>query len=90
MDTTIQIRTNSKLKKEVLKVFKKEGISMSSAFNSFLEEVAFKGSLPVEVYKEEKVPAPVMRAWRVQMEKELKTGKGYKSAEEMWKDSKNW
>ncbi len=85
MDTTIQIRTTSKIKKEAMKVFKKEGISMSTAFNAFLEEVAHKGSLPVEVYPVEKVPAPVARNWRKQMEEELKhvkKGDGYTSAEE--------
>ena len=90
MNTTIQIRTNSKIKKEAMKVFKKEGVSMSTAFNSFLEEVAFKGSLPVEVYPVEKVPAPIARNWRKQMEIDVKTKKGYKNAKEMWEDSKNW
>jgi addiction module RelB/DinJ family antitoxin len=89
MDTTIQIRTTSKIKKEAMKVFKKEGISMSSAFNAFLEEVERKGSLPVTVYPQEKVPAPVAKAWRVQMEKDLKNfkkGDGYTSAEGFLKD----
>lgn len=90
MDTTIQIRTNSKTKKEAMKVFKKEGLSMSSAFNAFLEEVVYKGSLPVEVFPVEKVPAPLMRNWRKEIEEELKHGKTYKNAEEMWKDAKNW
>lgn len=90
MDTTIQIRTNSKIKKEAMKVFKKEGISMSLAFNSFLEEVVFKGSLPVEVYPTEKIPAPVARNWRKQMEIDIKKGKGYKSAEEFLKDFETW
>ena len=93
MNTTIQIRTTSKIKKEAQKVFKKEGISMSSAFNTFLEEVGRKGSLPVEVYPMEKVPAPVAQSWRRQMEKDLKKlkkGDGYKNAAEMWADSKNW
>lgn len=90
MDTTIQIRTTSKVKKAAIKVFKKEGISMSSAFNSFLEEVIYKGSLPVKVYPVEKISAPVLRHWRKEMEEAIKHGKGYKSAKEMWADSKNW
>lgn len=89
MDTTIQIRTNSKIKKSAMKVFKKEGLSMSSAFNAFLEEVVYKGSLPVEVYPIEKIPAPVIRNWRKEIEKEMKTGKVYKNAEEFWCDTKN-
>ncbi|MEI6810630.1 MAG: type II toxin-antitoxin system RelB/DinJ family antitoxin [Candidatus Nomurabacteria bacterium] len=88
MDTTIQIRTNSKIKREAAKIFKKQGLSMSSAFNAFLEEVVYKGSLPVEVYPVEKIPAPVIRNWRKEIEKEMKTGKGYKSAEEFWEDMK--
>ena len=90
MNTTIQIRTNSKIKAEAMKVFKKEGISMSRAFNSFLEEVAHKGGLPVEVYPVEKVPAPIARNWRKQMDKDLKKAKGYKNTNEMWNDIKNW
>ncbi len=90
MDTTIQIRTTSKVKKAAMKVFKKEGISMSSAFNSFLEEVVYKGSLPVEVYPVEKIPAPALRNWRKEMEETIKHGKGYKSAEEFLQDIKHW
>ena len=90
MNTTIQIRTNEKLKKEAMKVFKKEGISMSTAFNSFLEEVACKGSLPVEVYPVERVPAPIARSWRKQMGIDIKKGKKYKSAEEFLADIENW
>ncbi len=90
MDTTIQIRTTSKVKKAALKVFKKEGISMSLAFNSFLEEVVYKGSLPVEVYPVEKIPIPVLRNWRKEMKEAMKHGKGYKNAKEFLDDMKNW
>lgn len=90
MDTTIQIRTNNKLKLAAQKVFKKEGISMSLAFNSFLEEVAHKKSFPVQVYPVENIPAPAARNWREEMEWELKYGKSYASAEEMWADVDNW
>ena len=85
MDTTIQIRTSSVLKKKALKVFKKEGVTMSSVFNAFLEEVAHKGSVSVT-----SIPSPVVREWRKQMEIDLKTKKSYASTEEMWEDSKNW
>ena len=90
MDTTIQIRTKTILKNKALKVFKRQGVSMSLAFNTFLEEVAIKGSLPVQVYPVAHVPAPVSRNWKQDMEKDIKTGKKYKSVEGMWRDSKNW
>lgn len=89
MDTTIQIRTTSALKKKALKVFKKEGVTMSSVFNAFLEEVSYKGSLPVEVHKREKISAPALRNWRKEIEEELKTAKRYNSVEDFLKDSKN-
>lgn len=85
MDTTIQIRTSSALKKKVLKVFKKEGTTMSSVFNAFLEEVAYKGSTSVK-----SIPAPVVLEWRKQMEIDIKTKKSYANVEEMWEDSKSW
>ena len=85
MDTTIQIRTTSALKKKALKVFKKEGVTMSSVFNAFLEEVSYKGSLPVM-----SIPSPVVSAWRQEMEKETKNKKRYSSAKEFLDDAKNW
>ena len=85
MDTTIQIRTTSALKKKALKVFKKEGVTMSSVFNAFLEEVAHKGNISIT-----SIPSSVIREWRKQMDLDLKTKKTYGSAEEMWEDSKNW
>ncbi len=90
MDTTIQIRTSNKLKLAAQKVFKKEGISMSLAFNSFLEEVAHKKSFPVQVYPVETLPADRVRSWKEEMEWELKYGKSYSSAEEMFADIQNW
>ena len=90
MNTTIQIRTNEKIKKQAMKVFKKEGVTMSLAFNSFLEEVAYKGSFPVKVFPVAKVPAPVVRNWREQFAEEIKTAKRYNTFEEYLKDSKNW
>lgn len=90
MDTTIQIRTNNKLKTAAQKVFKREKISMSLAFNSFLEEVAHQKSFPVKVYPTKKVPANIARNIQEQMEWDIKYGKRYASAEEMFADMKNW
>ncbi len=90
MNTTIQFRTNSKIKKEAMKVFKRDGITMSSAFNAFLEEVAFKGSSHVEVYPVKKVPAPYSRKIQKEIDEAIKNGKGYKSAKEYLDDMKNW
>lgn len=85
MDTTIQIRTSSALKKKVLKVFKKEGVTMSSVFNAFLEEVAHKGNVSVT-----SIPSPAVREWRKEIEEELRTAKRYDTVEDFLKDSKNW
>ena len=86
MDTTIQIRTNNKIKTAAQKVFKKEGVSMSLAFNSFLQEVAHTKSFPVKVFPIKDIPAPASRNWREQMEVDLKTRKRYASAKEFLDD----
>lgn len=90
MNTTIQFRTNSKIKKEAMKVFKKEGITMSTAFNAFLEEVAISKSINVEVYPVKRIPAPYSRKIQKEIDEAVKNGKGYKNAQEMWDDMKNW
>lgn len=88
MDTTIQIRTNNILKEKAKKVFVKKGVTMSYAFNSFLEQVV-RGN--ISIVPKFTIPAdPKFKNWREEMEYEVKNGKRYSSAEEMWKDVDNW
>lgn len=74
MDTTLQIRTNTKIKNAAQKVFKKEGLSMSKAFNLYMQEVIRNKKVNLND----------------SMILDLKNSKRYYSVEEMWKDSDNW
>lgn len=78
MDTTIQIRTNIEIKKAAQKVFKNQGITMSSAFNQFLENVVSNKNFTRPVTLRDKIT------------QELKSEKAYSTAQEMWDDVDNW
>ena len=82
MDTTIQIRTNTKIKKAAQKVFKKQGVTMSSAFNYFLQEVAHANSFSRRERSIAKSSSKISSNWREQMEIDLKTRPRYNSAQE--------
>ena len=90
MDTTIQIRTNAKIKKAAQKVFKKNGVTMSLAFNAFLQEVAHAKSFPVRELSTSKPSSKISSNWREQMEIDIKNGKSYSTVEEMLDDVVNW
>ncbi len=50
----IRVRTESKLKREVENIFKKEGVSTTEAINLFYKEVKIKNRLPFEINKPNK------------------------------------
>jgi addiction module RelB/DinJ family antitoxin len=77
-------------KNKAQKILKKENVSMSLAFNTFLSEVIHTKTFPVTVYPVKEVPAHVARNWKQEMEKDLKKSKRYTNTKEMWKDVKNW
>ena len=84
MNTTIQIRIDSKTKIKAQRAFKGMGIDMSSGVKMFLHQVSVDNCMPF-------VPSTTKtRAIRKQWDKEvawvLKHGKGYKNAEEMHAD----
>jgi DNA-damage-inducible protein J len=50
----IRVRTESKLKREVENIFKKEGVSTTETINLFYKEVKVKKRLPFEIIKPNK------------------------------------
>lgn len=46
MPTTIQVRTNAKLKKDVQKILEEIGLDMSSAITVYLKKIVITGSIP--------------------------------------------
>lgn len=89
--TTINIRTDDKLKKAAGKIFKDVGLDMSNAVKLFLYQVVITKAIPFPirtvngftVAEEKRMLKDIEEA-----KKEIKAGKRklYKSAEEMMKD----
>lgn len=84
--TTIQVRTDEKLKKEVQGILHEIGLDLSSAVNLYLRHIVITGGIPFEV----RTANGFTRAQEKKMLKEIewakKHGKSYRSAKEMHDD----
>ncbi|MBP6949205.1 MAG: type II toxin-antitoxin system RelB/DinJ family antitoxin [Candidatus Pacebacteria bacterium] len=80
--TTLSIRIEEKLKKDANKTFSALGMDMSSAVKMFLNQVVVEQGLP---FKPSRTPKQIREDWDKEVREALKT-KGYKNAEEMFKD----
>jgi len=86
MNTTLQIRIDSKTKKDAQKVFKELGLDMSSGVKLFLQQVVNTESIPFPlrtangftVEKERKILAETAHG--------IKHDKRYSSSKEMFRD----
>lgn len=86
MNTTLQIRIDSKTKTSAQKVFKELGLDMSSGMKIFLQQVVNTESIPFPlrtvngftVEKETKILAETAHG--------LKRGKRYSASKEMFRD----
>jgi DNA-damage-inducible protein J len=79
MNTTINIRVDSKIKKEAVKTLAGLGLDMSSAVKMFLNQVVISQGIP---FKPTRSPKEIRAQWDAEVAEALK-GKGYKTAEEM-------
>jgi len=52
MNTTLQVRVNSKLKKEATKIFESLGLDMSSGVKMYLTQVVLKKGIPFQALTE--------------------------------------
>lgn len=71
--TTIQIRTDEKVKKKAQGVFHKLGIDMSSAINVFLYQVILRDGLPFKIVTENGL-TPQEEKEILQAEREAESG----------------
>ena len=81
MDTQMNIRTSSEVKKKAMKVYDNLGVDLSTAINVFLRKSIEQKGFPFEV-REEKPNKQTIKA----MEKAYKdkgTSKTFETAEEM-------
>lgn len=89
--TTINIRTNEKLKKDANKVFKEVGLDMSNAVKLFLHQVVITKTIPFQIRTENgftvEEEQQILKDAE-ELEKDIKSGKAkfYKSAEALTKD----
>lgn len=90
MNTTLQIRTNSKLKTQAQKVLKNKGLTLSFVINQVLEEIADKKDFPLTILPIDLNKSPIKQKWKEEMLEIIQKEKGYESSKDMWADSKNW
>lgn len=86
MPSTIQVRTDAKLKKNAQKVLDQLGLDLSSAINVYLRQIVITGSIPFEIRTVNGfTPAQERRMLR-EAEEAIKHGKRYSSSEDMHRD----
>lgn len=78
MNTTLQVRIDSKMKKDVSKIFESLGLDMSSGIKMFFTQVVRKKGLPFQVLTENGYT----------QEQEAKLRKIIKETEELYKAGK--
>ncbi len=94
MNTTLQVRIDSKLKKDATKIFESLGLDMSSGVKMYLNQVILKKGIPFRILTEngytpefeKRMVAQSKENERLFREGKLKT---YDSLEEMEKDIMN-
>jgi addiction module RelB/DinJ family antitoxin len=77
MNTTINIRTDKKVREKAKKVFSALGLSTSAGINMFLHQVIAEKGLPFVPTAD---PKKIRERWDKQVEEALESGKRYKSA----------
>ena len=94
MNTTLQVRIDSKMKKDVSKIFESLGLDLSSGIKMYFNQVLLKKGIPFRVLTENGYALEFEKKLLAQSrenERLLKAGKlkTYDSLEEMEKDIMN-
>ncbi len=84
--STIQVRTDGKLKKRVQKVLKDIGLDLSSAINLYLRQIVITESIPFPIRTENGFTPEQERKILREAEEAVKHGKRYHSAKELHKE----
>ncbi len=83
MNSTIQIRIDTKTKKDANKTFKDMGLDLSSGIKLFLHQVIRRQSLPFPVLTANGYTPEFEKRMVKETEYALKYGKSYKNAKEL-------
>jgi DNA-damage-inducible protein J len=86
--STIQVRTDEKLKREAMKVLKDLGLDLSTAVNMFLVQVKLRKAIPFEVRTENGLTPSQEEAILKEIADAKKNGKRYSSTKALFKDIK--
>lgn len=86
MTSTIQIRVDSKMKKDADKTFRDMGLDMSSGVKLFLHQVVRSGSIPFSIRTENGFTPEQERLMIAETKSALAHSKRYKNAREMTVD----
>ena len=86
MNTTLQARIDSKLKKDASKAFKAMGLDLSTGIKMFLTQVVRTQSIPFEIFTADNLPEETKLQLKKEAEEALKYGKSYASAAELHAD----
>lgn len=87
MTTTIQIRTEEKLKKAAQNIFENLGLDLSTAINMYLVQVIRRKGIPFEILTENGMTLKAERELLKALDEAKKNpGKTYATAREMFKD----
>ena len=86
MNTTIQIRVDKKMKREVSKAFKDMGLDISSGVKLFLHQVVKSQTIPFPIRTANGFTVEQERQMIRETKEALKSGKSYKTAKELFDD----
>lgn len=88
--TTFQMRINGEIKKNVEEIYAKAGLTLTDAFNIFLQQTLNANGLPLLATADSKtaIREQAKALLAIELEKGLKSAEeeGWISEEEMWKE----
>ena len=86
MNTTLQTRIDSKLKRDAKKALESMGLDLSSGIKLFLTQVVRTQSIPFEMFTADNLPEKTKKMMMREASHALKYGKRYKTIQEAHAD----
>ena len=84
MNTTLQIRVDSKTKERARKAFRASGIDLSSGVRLLLTHIGRTGEVPQQIFTYDNAPASFMKQLVREADYTYKHGKRYENVKEMF------
>lgn len=82
--TTISIRTDSALKRDAQKILSGYGLTLSSAFNMYMNDIRHKRVEPT--CQRRFVPDHIIHKWQKEANEAIKNGKRFSSVKDLMTD----